>query len=181
MSLESAQVAMRVAVLSLGITGAGLAGLALDEKYVGEAMIPVKGDKWTKGYGMTTGVKKGDRTTPERALMDLLNQVENVYGRGIKGCIKVPLHQWEYDGFLRLAYNVGVPTFCRKAPPGEPPYLIDLINAGRYSEACARIEAFNHGPSPGVDKKGERIKGPVLKGLVKRRAEERAICEGKRR
>jgi lysozyme len=63
---------------------------------------------------------------------------------------------------------VGVPTFCRKAQPGKPPNLIDLINAERYADACARIEAFKYGP-------GRK----VLTGLVKRRAEERAICEGK--
>jgi lysozyme len=44
-----------------------------------------------------------------------------------------------------------------------------LINSGHYAEACARIEAFKYGP-------GRK----VLPGLVKRRAEERAICEGRK-
>ena len=179
MSLESTQIALRVAVVTLSITGAGLTGLAMDEKFVPVAYIPVKGDKYTYGFGTTTGVKKGDTITVERALVEFLHQVENVYGAGIKKCISVPLYQHEYDAYLRLAYNIGVGAFCKKAPPGEPPYLIELINAQRYAEACIRIEAFNHGPSPGVDKNGVKIKGPVLKGLVKRRAEERRICEGK--
>lgn len=173
MSLESAQVAARMAVAALVVTGSTIGGLAIDEKFVAEAHIPVKGDKWTYGYGSTTGVKKGDRITPERALIRLLDEVENVYAEGIKQCIKVPLYQHEYDAYLRLSYNIGVPTFCRKAKPDPitgkiEPNLIDLINAQRYAEACARIEAFNKGPG--------RV---VYPGLVKRRAEERAICEGK--
>jgi lysozyme len=172
MALESTQVATRMAVAMLVITGSTLGGLALDEKYVGEAYIPVKGDVYTIGYGTTKGVKKGDRITPERALIRLLDEVENVYGEGIKKCIKVPLYQREYDAYLRLSYNVGVPTFCRTAKPGQPPNLIDLINAQRYDEACVRIDAFNKGPDGRGGKK-------VLAGLVKRRAEERAICEGK--
>lgn len=169
MSLDSAQVAMRVAVVALSITGSGLVGLANTEDFVGEAMIPVKGDKWTYGYGTTTGVRKGDRITPPRALVRLLYEVDNVYGEGIKKCIKVPLFQHEYDAYIRLTYNIGVGAFCRKAKPGDPPNLIDLINAERYAEACERIDAFKYGPG--------RV---IYPGLVKRRSEERAICEGKK-
>lgn len=170
MALESAQVAGRMAVAMLVVTGTTIGGLALDEKYVEHAYIPVPGDVYTYGYGSTKGVKKGDRITPERALIRLLDEVENVYAEGVRRCVKVPLYQHEYDAYVRLAYNVGVPTFCRKAPPGKPPNLIDLINAKRYAEACERIDAFKYGP-------GRK----VLPGLVKRRAEERAICEGKKR
>ena len=168
MSLETAQVAFRVAVATIAITGSTVVGLALDEKYVGEAMIPVKGDKWTNGYGTTTGVKKGDKTTPERALVRLMGDLEDIYAAGIRKCVTVPLYQHEFQAYLRLTYNVGVPTFCRKAKPGEPPNLIDLINSKRYAEACVRIEAFKYGPG--------RV---VYPGLVKRRAEERKICEGR--
>ncbi len=177
MSLESAQVARRMAVAVLMISGSGLGGLAMNEKFVPEAMIPVKGDPWTGGYGFTQGVKKGDKFTPERSLIRLLDEVENVYGNGIKKCITVPLYQREYDGFLRLAYNIGVPTFCKSSGDPKNPNLIDLINSQRYVEACARIEAFNGKYI--TDAKGHRVK-VVLPGLVKRRAEERAVCEGKK-
>jgi lysozyme len=173
MSLETAQVAFRVAVATIAITGSTVVGLALDEKYVGEAMIPVKGDKWTNGYGTTTGVKKGDKTTPERALVRLMGDLEDIYAAGIRKCVTVPLYPHEFQAYLRLTYNVGVPTFCRKAKPDPvtgkiEPNLIDLINTKRYAEACQRIEAFKYGPG--------RV---VYPGLVKRRAEERRICEGR--
>lgn len=182
MSLDSAQVAGRMAVAVLIVSGSTIGGLAMDERYVATAYIPVKGDVYTIGYGSTRGVKKGDRITPERALIRLLDEVENVYADGIKKCITAPLYQHEYDAFLRLAYNIGVPAFCRKADksktPPEPDQLIDLINSQRYAEACRRIEAFNGKYI--TDEKGHRTK-VVLPGLVKRRAEERAVCEGKKR
>jgi lysozyme len=174
MSLESAEVAARMTVSVLVVSGSLLAGLAVDEGYRDTAYIPVKGDVYTIGYGSTTGVKKGDKTTPTRALIRMLDEIENVYAAGVKSCVKVPLYQHEYEAYVRLTYSVGVPTFCRKGEINKKtgqfePNLIDLINSKRYAEACERIEAFNKGP-------GRK----VLPGLVKRRATERAICEGKK-
>lgn len=146
-----------------------LVGIAVHEGYKDEAYIPVPGDVPTIGFGTTAGVRMGDKTTPTRSLVRLLDEVEGVYAAGVKKCVTVPLYQHEYEAYVRLAYNVGVAAFCRKAKPGKPPNLIDLINAGKYAEACERIEAFKYGP-------GRK----VLPGLVKRRAEERALCEGEK-
>ncbi|PTR17518.1 lysozyme [Nitrosospira sp. Nsp2] len=159
----------RSALAALALAASTLVGIALHEGYKGEAYIPVPGDVPTIGFGTTAGVRMGDKTTPERSLVRLLGEIEDVYAGGIRQCVTVPLYPHEFEAFVRLAYNIGVPTFCRKAKPGKPPNLIDLINAERYEEACERIEAFKYGP-------GRK----VLPGLVKRRAEERAICEGKR-
>jgi lysozyme len=160
---------VRSAVAVLVLAASTLVGLAVHEGYKDEAYIPVPGDVPTIGFGSTGGVRMGDRTTPVRSLVRLLDEIEGIYAVGVKRCVTAPLYQHEYEAFVRLAYSVGVPTFCRKALPGREPNLIDLINAERYSEACERIEAFKYGP-------GRR----VLPGLVKRRAEERAICEGKK-
>ena len=159
----------RMAVSAMLVAAATIISIAGFEGYREEAYIPVKGDVPTIGFGTTKGVKMGDKITPQRAMQRLLDEVDSEYAQGIRKCIKVPLYQHEFGAFLSLAYNVGVPTFCRKAAPGKPPNLIDLINAKRYAEACERIDAFVYGPG--------RKK---LRGLVKRRAEERAICEGKR-
>lgn len=158
----------RVSIAIVMVTASALAGIAQHENYVEVARIPVRGDVPTNGYGSTKGVKLGDRTTPARALMRLNDEVQGVYADELKKCITVPVHYHEFGAFVMLAYNVGAATVCRKAKPGQPPNLIDLINAGKYAEACERIEAFKYGP-------GRR----VLPGLVKRRAEERAMCEGK--
>jgi lysozyme len=159
----------RSALAALALAASTLVGIALHEGYKDQAYIPVAGDVPTIGFGTTNGVRLGDRTTPERSLVRLLGEVEDIYVAGIKSCVTAPLYPHEFEAFVTLAYNIGVPTFCRKAKPGNPPNLIDLINNQQYAEACARIEAFRYGP-------GRK----VLPGLVKRRAEERATCEGKK-
>ncbi|WP_025041040.1 glycoside hydrolase family protein [Nitrosospira briensis] len=159
---------VRSAVAVMALAASTLVGIAAHEGYKGEAYIPVPGDVPTIGYGTTAGVKMGDKTTPVRSLQTLLMEIDSVYAQGVRRCVTAPLYQHEFGAYVSLAYNVGVPTFCRKALPGKPPNLIDLINAERYAEACERIEAFKYGP-------GRK----VLPGLVKRRAEERAICEGR--
>ena len=173
MSMESAQVAARTAVALLAITASTITGIALHEDYRETAYIPVKGDVPTIGFGSTKGVKLGDKTTPARALLRLYEEVEGVYANELKKCITVPLYMHEFGAYVSLAYSVGAPTVCRKAKPDPitgryEPNLIDLINARRYAEACERIEAFKYGP-------GRK----VLPGLVKRRAAERAMCEGR--
>lgn len=169
--MESAQAAIRSAVGSLAVTATALVSIALSEGYRDNAYIPVPGDRPTIGFGTTHKVKLGDKTTPERALVRLMDEVEGVYADGIKQCIKAPLHVHEFGAFVSLAYSVGVPTFCRKARPGKPPNLIDLINSRQYAAACERITAFVYGPDGRGGKK-------VLPGLIKRRAAERAMCEG---
>lgn len=166
----------RMMVAVLVVAGSTVVGIADHEGYFSVATIPVKGDVYTLGHGTTRGVKKGDTITPQRALHRLYDDV-NQFADKLRACITAPLYPNEWGAFLSLAYNIGYGAFCSKAKPGEPPQLIDLINAGKYAEACARISEFNHGPSPGKDKRGNKIKGPVLKGLVARRAEERKLCE----
>lgn len=158
---------IRSAVAVMVLAASTLVGIALHEGYKDEAYIPAPGDVPTIGFGATAGVRMGDKTTPTRSLVRLLDEVEGVYAAGVKKCVTAPLYQHEYEAYVSLAYNVGVAAFCRKAKPGKTPNLIDLINARKYAEACERIEAFKYGP-------GRKI----LPGLVKRRAEERALCEG---
>lgn len=158
----------RMAVSGILVAAVTVMGIAGFEGYRSDAYIPVNGDVPTIGFGSTKGVKMGDKITPERALQRLVDEVDSEYAQGVRKCVKVPLTQYEFGAYVSLAYNIGVGAFCRKAKPGKPPNLIDLINAERYAEACERIEAFVYSG------------GKKYKGLVKRRAEERAICEGKR-
>lgn len=160
---------IRSAIAVMVLAASTLVGIAVHEDYKDEAYIPAPGDVPTIGFGTTAGVRMGDKTTPARSLVRLLDEVEGIYATGVKKCVIAPLYQHEYEAYVSLAYNIGVTAFCRKALPGKPPNLIDLINTGKYADACKRIEAFKYGP-------GRK----VLPGLVKRRAGERAICEGKK-
>lgn len=168
---------VRTSVAALILAASTLVGIATKEGYVEVAKPPVAGDVPTNGFGSTEGVKLGDRTTPVRALQRLLDEVDTVYAQGVRNCVTVPLFQYEFAAYVSLAYNIGVGAFCKKAdkdrldkhgnPDPEPDRLIDVLNKGDYAEACRRIDSFN------------KFHGKSLPGLVKRRAEERAICEGR--
>src|SRR5687768_15696367 len=125
---------MRTMVAALVLAASTLVGIAVHEGYREDAYVPVPGDVPTIGFGSTTGVRMGDRTTPERSLIRLLDEIEGIYAAGVKRCVTAPLYQHEYEAYVRLAYNIGIATFCRRAKPGRPPNLIDLINAGHYAE-----------------------------------------------
>ena len=149
---------VRLALAALALSAAGFVGLALNEGYTDRAVIPVPGDVPTLGFGTTEGVRLGDRTTPAVALERALRDVGQYEG-ALRRCVTVPLHQYEYDAYVRLAYNIGAGAFCGST-------LVRLLNAEDYAGACAQIDRWN------------RQGGRVLRGLVVRRAQERALCEG---
>ncbi|ACO74987.1 Lysozyme [Laribacter hongkongensis HLHK9] len=101
----------------------------------------------------------GDRITSPKALARALTDVQKFEG-ALKQCVRVPLHQHEYDAFVSLAYNIGSGAFCSST-------LVQKLNAGDYAGACAEIDRWTYAG------------GIRLPGLVKRRAEERARCEGR--
>lgn len=150
----------RLAVGALVLAASTLVGIAAHEGYRGDAYIPVPGDVPTIGFGSTDGVKMGDKTTPVRSLQRLLDEVDSVYAQGVRNCVKVPLHSYEFAAFVSLTYNIGVSAFCKST-------LVRKVNSEDYTGACAEISRWN------------RAGGKVLRGLTIRREEERAICEGR--
>ncbi|GKT18677.1 lysozyme [Acidovorax sp. SUPP2522] len=160
----------RTTVAALVVSAASLVGIAGYESYRGNAYLD-SGNVATIGYGATAGVKLGDTTTPARALIRLHGDVSE-HARAIQRCIKAPLFQYEFDAYLSLACNIGAGAFCNPAKPAAPPTLIDLINAQRYAEACARIREFNKYRNP---KTGQL---EPLRGLTNRRELEYRTCVG---
>lgn len=149
---------LRTAVLALSFSAAGLVSLVGYEYYTDRAVIPVPGDVPTLGFGTTEGVRMGDRITPPVALARALRDVQKFEG-AIKQCIKVPLHQWEYDAALQLSYNIGGRAFCNST-------VARRFNAQDYIGACDAFLMWN------------RAGGRVVPGLVKRREAERQLCLG---
>ena len=66
---------IRLGIGALGISATVIVSIALHEGYREEAYQDAVGVA-TVGYGETTGVRMGDRTTPERALVQLLKSTE---------------------------------------------------------------------------------------------------------
>jgi lysozyme len=148
----------RIVIGALTLSASALVGIAVHEGYRGEAYIPVKGDVPTIGFGTTAGVKPGDRIEPVQALVRKLQDVQRFEG-ALKQCVRVPLHQYEYDAFLSLAYNIGPGAFCGST-------LVRRLNAGDYAGACAEILRW------------DRFRGEPLRGLTLRRQAENRQCLG---
>jgi lysozyme len=157
-TIEGGFANQRMILAALTLSAAGLVSIVSYEGYTDRAVIPVKGDVPTIGFGTTGGVKMGDKITPPRALERALRDVNKFEG-AIKQCVTVPLFQHEYDAYTSLAYNIGPTAFCGST-------LVKKLNAEDYAGACAEISRW--------DRQG----GRVLAGLTTRRASERALCEG---
>lgn len=142
-------------------------GIALHEGYSDRAIVPVPGDVPTIGFGTTAGVRPGDTTTPPKALARALQDMQQFEG-AIKQCVRVPLHQHEYDAYASFAYNVGGGAFCAST-------LAKRLNAGDYPGACAQLLRWTYF-------KGKDCSAPEnarrCGGLAARRQQEYQQCMG---
>ena len=149
---------MRLGIGALVVSATALVSIGLNEGYRGEAYKDAVGVP-TVGYGETKGVTMKSKTTPDRALVQLLSSA-NSHADDIRQCISVPLYQHEFDAYVSLAYNIGATNFCRST-------LVKKLNAGDYNGACEQIRRW--------DKAG----GKTLTGLTNRRNQEYRMCMGK--
>ena len=148
----------RQTIATLSLSAAALVGIALHEGYTDKAVVPIPGDVPTIGFGTTENVHMGDRITPPQALARALTDIQKYEG-ALKRCVTAPLHQYEYDTYIDLAYNIGSGAFCRST-------LVKKLNAGDYAGACREILQWN------------RAGGRIVPGLVARREAEYRQCVG---
>lgn len=148
----------RTQVAALSLSAAALVGLVSHEGFRDEAYIPVAGDVPTIGFGTTENVKLGDKIDVVSALKRAVNDVNKFEG-ALKQCVKVPLHQYEYDAYISLSYNIGASAFCSSS-------LVRLLNQEQYEEACKQILRW------------DKFKGQPLRGLTIRRQTEYKKCVG---
>lgn len=161
---------IRIAISALTLSATALVGLALQEGYTDKAIQPLPGDKWTHGFGSTTNaqgqpLKPGEATTPPRALEQKLRDIRQFEG-ALKGCVTAELTQGEYDSLVSLAYNVGAEAVCKST-------MVRLHNEGKHAQACAQFDRWTF-----YQRKDCRNPANRCGGQVKRRAAERAMCEG---
>lgn len=153
----------RAGVAGLALSAAAFVGFLQHEGFRDTAYHATAEEKArginTIGFGTTEDVNPGDKITVEAALVRALRDSAKFEG-AIKRCVRVPLHQYEYDAYVSLAYNIGDGAFCGST-------LVKKLNAEDYVGACAEISRW------------DKQAGKVLPGLTKRRAEERAKCEGR--
>lgn len=108
-------------------------------------------------YGETLGVRMGDTHTVA-ACEAMLGTRLTGFLEDMRACTRVALPAKTEAAFLSFTYNLGTGVYCRNMAGQR-------INQGRLWEACAAMSLYT------------RAGGRELPGLVRRRAEERALCE----
>jgi lysozyme len=149
--------ARRMPIGLLALSASALIGIAVHEGFSDKAYDDGVGVQ-TIGFGTTEGVKRGDRTTVERALVRLGADAEK-YAQAVRRCAPVPMYQYEFDAAVDLAYNIGPTAFCGST-------VARRFTAGDYAGACDAMLMWN------------KAGGKVLPGLTKRREQERRTCLG---
>jgi|TARA_R100000654_G_scaffold45513_1_gene71641 lysozyme len=114
---------------------------------------------WTIGYGVIKGVKEGDQINQEEA-DHLLKEELPEYEGYINDMIKVPLEQCQFDALVCWVYNLG-PNNLKDST------LLKVLNEKNYEDVPEQIKRWN------------KAGGVVLAGLVKRRAAEADLFQGK--
>jgi lysozyme len=146
----------------IGAVGAACAGLLLIvvPKHEGTVLHGYKDPIGivTACTGHTATAKLGKQYTPQQC-EDLLVSDLIAHNADVDRCVHVPLQPYQRAAFVSFAFNVGGSRFCSST-------LVRKLNAGDYAGACAELSRW--------------VMAGTLKlpGLVKRRAEERAMCEG---
>lgn len=153
----------RNGVAALSLSAAALVGLWNYEGWTDTAVVPVPGDVPTVGPGLTqradgSPVRMGDRVKPIEGAQRSLAHIQKDE-TAVKKCVRVPLHQYEYDAYISLAYNIGSGSFCSST-------LVKKLNTEDYAGACAEIL------------KWDKFKGVPLRGLTNRRQGEYKQCLG---
>jgi lysozyme len=126
-----------------------------------QAYLPTRNDKWTIGYGHTKTAHKGMMITEEKA-EELLRQDIAWVEACIAKLVKVRLNQNQYDALASLIFNIGETNFAKSS-------VLRELNEGNY---LAAADAFLMWDKQRNKQTGEL---EVLKGLVKRRGEERKL------
>ena len=139
----------------------GEEGVALIKHFEGcrlEAYLCPAG-VWTIGYGHTGNVSEGDVIDQEAAEAYLIEDLEEFEGY-VNNMVEVALKQNEFDAIVAWVFNLG---------PGnlKESTLLNRLNYGPISDVPFQIQRWN------------KAGGKVLEGLVKRRAAEAALWEGK--
>lgn len=118
-----------------------------------EAYLPTPYDVWTIGWGHTKGVKPGDVITEAEA-QRLFDEDVQWAEDAVNKLVKVGLTQNQFDALVSLTFNIGETQFRNST-------ALKRLNAGNYEGAAEAMTWWN------------KQKGKVLRGLVRRRAEEK--------
>jgi lysozyme len=115
---------------------------------------------WTIGYGHTKDVQEGDVWDKEKAEFMLWRELEDEYEVYVNDLVTVPINQSQFDALVSWVYNLG-PANLKNST------MLKKLNAGEYEEVPSQMKKWN------------KANGKVLEGLIRRRAAESLLFEGK--
>lgn len=156
----AASVLVRRAAAALTLSAAGIAGVQYHEGTVNAVYLDPVGipTSCTGHTGPDTTAAMVGQERSAAVCARLLAQ-DTASAQGAVGrCVKEPVTQVQYDALVSLTFNIGNSAFCGST-------LVRKLNAGDCMGAAAEFS------------KWIKARGRVLKGLVTRRADERAAFE----
>lgn len=111
---------------------------------------------WTISRGITKGVKPGMKITQDQS--DQMTSYEvTLRGTVLKSLIKVPIHQYEWDANMLLAWNIGIGNYAQST-------VLKRLNKKQYKESCDAFLMWKYAGGKPI--------------LLKRRQRERLLCLG---
>lgn len=119
----------------------------------------------TKCMGDTTNVVVGQRYTEAECIESLETQLIKHAEPILKCTPSLNGKTYQLAAAVSFAYNIGPKAYCNSTTAKR-------FNAGDYAGACKAINESDSGRPQWVTAKGK-----LLPGLVKRRADERKLCE----
>lgn len=113
------------------------------------------GFRWTIGWGHTKDVHFGQHATEDQCRQFLLDDTAEAE-QAVNRLVRMPLAQHQFDAVAVLVFNIGATNFVNST-------LRKKLNAGDYEGAAEEFPRWN------------KSRGIVMKGLVRRRADERKL------
>lgn len=157
--MSSARIAAAVAGLAASLAAASVA-IPLISEYEGLVTVAAPDPIGipTECWGHTGPEVVVGRQRTEAQCVDILAADAVRHGVAISRCIKTEIPVDTRAAFTSFAFNVGVSRFCGST-------MARKVNAGDIAGACAELSKWTYAG------------GRELKGLVRRRAAERTLCE----
>lgn len=147
----------RLAVAALAVSFGGAAFIISHEGTVPTVYLdPVGIPTVCTGHTGTVSSVDVGRRYSSAVCADLLRQDLRSSEAAVKRAVKVPVTQDQYDALVSLTFNIGPGALQRST-------LVRRLNAGQCAEAAAQFSRWVY------------ARGQKLPGLVRRRAEERAL------
>lgn len=107
-------------------------------------------------YGETKGAEWGKTYTKEQCDEQLSLRLAE-FNEGVNSCVTAELSDTRRAALVSLAYNIGVPAFCKST-------VVRKLNDGDVQGGCDAMLMWN------------KVKGVTWRGLTTRRQKERMLC-----